>query len=88
MPLIFQPADCKALIERLKSCSDLHAELQQHKTWNHGKVGNKSILCVSFCALVCALESRFRSRIHLQRTQPKLVLKRQFTSTQCKEHLD
>lgn len=36
-----QPADCRALIEKLKGCSDeqLVTELQQIKTWNIGKVG-------------------------------------------------
>uniref|UniRef100_A0A8B9MUD0 HECT-type E3 ubiquitin transferase n=1 Tax=Accipiter nisus TaxID=211598 RepID=A0A8B9MUD0_9AVES len=34
-----QPADCRALIEKLKACGDeqLLAELQQIKTWNIGK---------------------------------------------------
>ncbi|KAM9510807.1 uncharacterized protein ACIB01_019319 [Guaruba guarouba] len=34
------PADCRALIEKLKACGDeqLVAELQQIKTWNIGKV--------------------------------------------------
>lgn len=35
-----QPADCRILIEKLKSCSDdqLLVELQHIKTWNIGKV--------------------------------------------------
>ncbi|XP_022080949.1 E3 ubiquitin-protein ligase HUWE1-like [Acanthaster planci] len=31
------PSDCKALIEKLKSCADLSAELAHINTWNHGK---------------------------------------------------
>lgn len=40
-PVPSQPADCRALIEKLKGCSDeqLVTELQQIKTWNIGKVG-------------------------------------------------
>lgn len=36
----WQPADCRILIEKLKSCSDdqLLVELQHIKTWNIGKV--------------------------------------------------
>ncbi len=39
----FQPADCKALIDKLKACGskeDLLSELKQIKTWTFGKVGN------------------------------------------------
>lgn len=37
---LFQPADCKALIERLKNCSEeeLYNELTNIKTWTYGKV--------------------------------------------------
>uniref|UniRef100_A0A452VD11 E3 ubiquitin-protein ligase HUWE1 n=1 Tax=Ursus maritimus TaxID=29073 RepID=A0A452VD11_URSMA len=38
-PLFFHPADCRALIDKLKVCNDeqLLLELQQIKTWNIGK---------------------------------------------------
>lgn len=50
-----QPADCRILIEKLKSCSDdqLLVELQHIKTWNIGKVRLKeqvrstNVLCAS-----------------------------------------
>jgi len=37
--LNFQPADCKILIERLKSCSEdeILAELKKIETWTYGK---------------------------------------------------
>lgn len=40
-----QPADCRALIEKLKACGDeqLLAELQQIKTWNIGKVRKRGV---------------------------------------------
>lgn len=52
-----QPADCRILIEKLKSCSDdqLLVELQHIKTWNIGKVRlkewprNTNVLFASQC---------------------------------------
>lgn len=58
-----QPADCRALIEKLKACTDeqLLLELQNIKTWNIGKVnaGPQSLyeqyLCTPFVYLHASL---------------------------------
>lgn len=44
---IFQPADCKVLIDKLKECSNneskLYQELRQIQAWTYGKVRDVSM---------------------------------------------